>query len=269
MYSMATETQQQTLFEKIGRVGVITLNSPERLNAWSNEMASGVIEYVNGCNADPRIGAVVFTGVGRGFSSGANLRARAEAPSDGQAAASESANNSESIPLLFTRSKPIIAAVNGVAIGLGLTMTLSCDVRIASDQARFSVRFVRMGLTPEYASTFLLPQIVGLGNAMELIISGKIIDAEHAFRIGLVSRVVPHEKLMEEALAVADEIAFNPTQQVRWAKQLVYANVVNNDIRGVQVGESAIFSAAGRTEAAREARAAFVEKREPRFHEGE
>jgi 2-(1,2-epoxy-1,2-dihydrophenyl)acetyl-CoA isomerase len=232
-------------------------------------MAAGVTEYVNGCNADPRIGAIVITGAGRGFSSGANLRARSEASGDGQGQANESVSNNETIPVLFTRSKPLVAAVNGVAVGLGLTMTLSCDVRIASDQARFSARFVRIGLTPELASSFLLPQIVGLGNAMELIMTGKIIDADHAYRIGLVSKVVPHEKLMEEALAVADEIAFNPTQQLRWAKQLVYANVVNNDIRGVQLAESVIFAAAGRTDAAREAARAFVEKREPRFHEVE
>src|SRR5688572_17972444 len=112
---MATETQQQTLFEKIGRVGVITLNSPERLNAWSTEMAAGVTEYVNGCNADPRIGAIVITGAGRGFSSGANLRARNDAAGDGQGPTSDSVSNSETIPLLFTRSKPLVAAVNGVA----------------------------------------------------------------------------------------------------------------------------------------------------------
>ena len=265
---MATITEPQTLFEKIGRVGVITLNRPERLNAWSGEMNAGVQEHVSACNADPAIGAIVITGAGRGFSSGADLRARSQAAEGGQPApAPQRAEPLESIPQLFTRSKPLVAAVNGAAVGLGLTMTLSCDVRIASELARFSARFVRIGFTPELASSFLLPQIVGLGNAMELIMSGKIIDAEHAFRIGLVSKVVPHEKLMEEALAVAEEIAFNPTQQLRWAKQLVYANVVNSDIRAVQLAESVIFSTASQSPAAREAARAFLEKREPKFHD--
>jgi len=267
---MATITEPQTLFEKIGRVGVITLNRPERLNAWSGEMNAGVQEHVSACNADPAIGAIVITGAGRGFSSGADLRARSQAAEqEGQTRTPAAAPQSqqESIPTLFTRSKPLVAAVNGAAVGLGLTMTLSCDVRIASELARFSARFVRIGFTPELASSFLLPQIVGLGNAMELIMSGKIIDAEHAYRIGLVSKVVPHEKLMEEALAMAQEIAFNPTQQLRWAKQLVYANVVNSDIRAVQLAESVIFSTASQSPAAREAARAFLEKREPNFHE--
>ncbi|MBI4571418.1 MAG: enoyl-CoA hydratase/isomerase family protein, partial [Chloroflexi bacterium] len=232
------------------------------------EMNAGVQEHVSACNADPAIGAIVITGAGRGFSSGADLRARSQAAEAGQPAPTpQRAEPLESIPTLFTRSKPLVAAVNGAAVGLGLTMTLSCDVRIASELARFSARFVRIGFTPELASSFLLPQIVGLGNAMELIMSGKIIDAEHAYRIGLVSRVVPHEKLMEEALAVAQEIAFNPTQQLRWAKQLVYANVVNSDIRAVQLAESVIFSTASQSPAAREAARAFLEKREPNFHE--
>ncbi len=269
---MTTAAAPHTLFEKIGRVGVITLNRPDRLNAWSGEMAAGVRDHVQECNADAEIGAVVITGAGRGFCSGADLRRSADqsAATNGaqtqQARRPRQARVSQGIPELFNSSKPLIAAINGASVGVGFTLTLACDIRIASELGRMSARFVRIGLTPELASTFFLPQIVGLGNAAEMILTGRIIDAAHAFRIGLVSKVVPHEKLMEEALALGEEIAFNPTQHVRWAKQLLYANVTNSNPTAVQLAEGVIFAAAGQTAARREAGAAFLEKREPDFH---
>lgn len=129
------------------------------------------------------------------------------------------------------------------------------------------MRFVRIGLTPELGSTYLLPQIVGLGYATELILTGRIIDAAEAGRIGLVNHVVPHEDLMDEAMKLADEIAFNPTRQVNWAKQMIYSNAANDNLRSVLQTEDEIFGQAGRTEARAEAAMAFREKREPNFHQ--
>lgn len=257
-----TTAQPHVLFERRGRVGLITLNRPERLNAWSPEMAQLVREGVEECNGDDGIGAVVITGAGRGFCSGADLRR----DRSGDAAQPRRRGEEEPLPSFLQRSKPLIAAINGPAIGIGLTLTLCCDARIASDQARLSARFVRIGLTPELGSTYFLPQIVGLGNAAELILTGRIIDATEAGRVGLVNKVVPHERLLDEAFALAEEIAFNPTQHLAWAKRLLYSNAANDNLRSVLQSEDEIFAQALRTDAFVEAGRAFGEKRQPNFH---
>jgi len=164
------------------------------------------------------------------------------------------------------RSKPLIAAINGPAVGVGLTLPLACDIRLAAEGARLSARFVRIGLTPELGSTYFLPQIAGLGEALRLILTGRIIDAAEAYRLGIVSAVVAGERLLDDALALAEEIAFNPTQQVRWAKQLVYNNATNGNVRAVMLAEDEIFGNAARSDAFAEAGRAFGEKREPNFH---
>jgi 2-(1,2-epoxy-1,2-dihydrophenyl)acetyl-CoA isomerase len=260
----ATTTQPHALFERRGRVGLITLNRPERLNAWSVEMQQLVRESIEECNADDGIGAVVITGAGRGFCSGADLRRDRSA--EAESGAPRRRGEQEPLPFFLQRSKPLIAAINGPAVGVGLTLTLCCDVRLASEQARLSARFVRIGLTPELGSTYFLPQIVGLGFAAELILSGRIIDAAEAGRVGLVNKVVPQEHLLNEALALAEEIAFNPTQHVAWAKRLLYSNAANDNLRSVLQSEDEIFGQATRTDAFAEAGRAFVEKRDPRFH---
>lgn len=251
-------------FERRGRVGLITLNRPERLNAWSPEMARLVRSHIEQCNEDPAVGAVVITGAGRGFCSGADLRRDRAAEGEGERR--RPAAEGEPLTAFMQRSKPLIAAINGPAIGVGFTLTLACDVRIASENARVSMRFVRIGLTPELGSTYLLPQITGLGSAGELILTGRIIDAQEALRIGAVNRVVAHEQLLDAALSLGEEIAFNPTRHIRWAKGLLYANAANDNLHSVLRAEDEIFGQAARSEAFAEAGRAFVEKREPNFH---
>jgi 2-(1,2-epoxy-1,2-dihydrophenyl)acetyl-CoA isomerase len=257
-------TVPAVLFEPHGRVALLTLNRPERLNAWGPEMAAGLYQHISRANEDRGIGAIVITGAGRGFCSGADLSG--QRPAGAAAAARGPIRQQEAMPFFMQRSKPLIAAINGPAIGVGLTLTLCCDMRIASDRARLSMRFVRIGLTPELGSTFLLPQIVGLGYAAELSLSGRIIDAAEAGRVGLVNRVVPHDSLVDVAVELASEIAFNPAQQVMWAKQLIHNNAANDNMRSVLQSEDEIFRQAGATEARREAAVAFREKREPDFH---
>ncbi|HEY7294747.1 MAG TPA: enoyl-CoA hydratase-related protein [Dehalococcoidia bacterium] len=253
-------SDQVVLFERRERVGLVTLNRPDRLNAWSGAMADGLRAAIEECNEDAGIGAIVITGAGRGFCAGADLRPDPNAP------ARQRRGAEEPFPLFLQRSKPVIAAINGPAIGVGLTMPLACDIRIASDRARLSMRFVRIGLTPEYGSTYHLPQIAGLGFAAELILTGRIIDATEALRMGVVNRVVPHDDLLDTALALGEEIAFNPEQQVRWSKRLLYANASAGTNYAVLDAEDEIFGQARRSEAFTEAGRAFAEKREPRFH---
>lgn len=251
----------QVLLERRGHVALITLNRPERLNAWTTEMDRLLRESIDVCNNNDAVGAIVLTGAGRGFCAGADLRLE---PGGGMQDTRRVRR--EPLPFLLLRSKPLIAAINGPAVGVGLTLSLACDIRIGSEQARLSARFVRIGLTPELGSTYLLPQIVGLGEALRLILTGRIIGAEEAYRIGLLSAIVPAERLLPEALALAEEIAFNPTPQVRWAKQLIYSNATNGNLHSVLLTEDEIFAWAVASEAFAEASRAFLEKREPHFH---
>jgi 2-(1,2-epoxy-1,2-dihydrophenyl)acetyl-CoA isomerase len=262
---MTTATAPHALFEKQGRVGIITLNRPERLNAWSGEMAALIRQYVAQCNDDSKVGAIVLTGAGRGFCSGAD-----QGPRDpNREPAARMPSDADQLADFMTRSKPIIAAINGAAVGVGFTLTLACDLRVGSEQARLSARFVRVGLTPEFGSTWFLPQVVGLSNAAEMILTGRIVDAEYAKSIGLLNYVAPADQLMTKSLELAEEIAFNPHWHVRESKRLLYANATSDNMRSVHISETTIFAAAGRTPARQEAARAFAEKREPDFHREE
>jgi 2-(1,2-epoxy-1,2-dihydrophenyl)acetyl-CoA isomerase len=278
---MSANGYELITFEQQGRTGIITLNRPEKLNAWSYAMGGEVNDAIERCNNDPGIGAVVVTGAGRGFCAGADIggfnraieandanvnnppASRAEARGE---ATSTEAQQRRSLAHFLRDSKPIIAAINGPSIGVGLTMTLPMDLRIASEQARFSMRFVRMGITPEVASTTYLPQIVGIANALELCLTGRIIDAQTALRMGLVSRVVAPEQLMPEAIALAEEIAFNPMESVRAAKHMLHRHMVEQDLDNVVKYEGKTIYSMYSTPGHKEAIRSFIEKREPKFN---
>jgi len=255
------------LTETSGRVGIITFNRPDKLNAMHTTMQAEMRDQIDAWNSNPGIGAVVLTGAGRAFCAGADISGWNQGIQ-----ARESGEEVERRPQIepwvpfVQRSKPIVCAINGPAIGAGLTTTLPCDIRIASDQARLSMRFVRVGVIPELASTHLLPHIVGLGHAMELMLSGKIINGEEAARIGLVNHVVPHDKLMEEAVNIAQEIAFNPVESLFVTKGLTWQNLDETDITVVQQREGKEFAAAMQRPSFKEAVKSFVEKRPPDFH---
>lgn len=257
---------EMIMTETDGRVGIITFNRPERLNALHDTMMRETREQIEAWNSDPAVGAIVITGAGRAFCSGADIggwKRGIEARERGE----QVERREEEYWVLFCqRSKPLICAINGPAIGAGLTITLPCDVRIASEQARLSMRFVRVGVLPELASTHILAHIVGLGQALELMLSGRIIGAEEAGRIGLVNRVVPHDKVIEEAIATAQEIAFNPTESLFAIKRLTWQNLDEGDILTIRDREGKEFGAALARPSFKEAVTAFMEKRQPDFH---
>ena len=259
---------EMILTETQGRVGIITFNRPDRLNTLHETMTREMREQITAWNSDPGIGAIVLTGTGRAFCAGADLGGwnrdigRRE---EGQ----EPERHRESSWVQFAReSKPIVCAINGHAIGAGLTITLPCDVRIASDKALLSMRFVRIANFPIGASTHLLPRIIGFGQAMELMLTGRIIDGTEAARIGLVNRVVPHDKLMEDAIATAQEIAFNPTDTLMAVKKVAWENLNEGDLEAIEEREMTEGKAAFSTPAFKEAIRAFLEKRQPDFHKG-
>ncbi|MCH7522728.1 MAG: enoyl-CoA hydratase/isomerase family protein [Chloroflexi bacterium] len=258
------------LYERRGRVGLITLNRPEKLNAWNIRMEVEFIDVVNGAAEDREVGALVVTGAGRAFCAGGDISGWSDEISSRGERRPESPllnrEGSPEVPIVLRRGKPIIAAINGPAIGIGLTMPLACDIRIASDKATFSARFVKVGLTPECGSTRYLPAVAGLGNALFLALTGRIVDANEAGERGLVDRVVPHEKLMEEAMALAEEIAANPGDAVWAAKRLLHENAAEDDLRRVVTQEGFAIREMRRTPDHAEAVQAFMEKREPRFN---
>lgn len=268
---ITAKTYEFILFEQKGRVGIVTLNRPDRLNAWTYDMNDEIVDAIERCNEDPGVGAVVITGAGRGFCAGADMQGfnrgieEREAGGDGPEARA-AARRREPLHTFLRRSKPLIAAVNGPSIGVGMTMTLPMDLRIASDKARFSMRFIRMGITPEVASTLYLPQIVGLASALDLILTARIIEADEAYRMGLVSRLVPHDRLMDETLELANEIANNPTECVVEGKRMVHQHMVEQDVDAVVAEENRTFARVQRGPAHKEAVRAFLEKRQPEFN---
>ncbi|MGB6837757.1 MAG: enoyl-CoA hydratase/isomerase family protein [Dehalococcoidia bacterium] len=258
---------EMIITEQRGRVGIITFNRPDRMNALHPTMMREMRDQIDEWNSDASVGAIVLTGAGRAFCAGADIggwQRGIEARERGEEAQRRA--EEESWVLFCQRSKPLICAINGASIGAGLTITLPCDVRIASDQARLSMRFIRVGVIPELASTHILAHIVGQSHALELMLSGRIIGGEEAGRIGLVNRVVPPEKLIEEAVATAQEIAFNPTESLFAIKKLAWQNLAEGDIPTVQGREQEEFAAALARPTFKEAVSAFLEKRQPDFH---
>lgn len=259
---------EQILSETDGRVGLIRLNRPSKLNAWTNDMGAEIRDQIERWNADPGIGAIVFTGEGRAFCAGADLGGFAQriVANEGTVAPVPRAHGG-SLTQFLRRSKPTVAAINGYAAGVGLTFILPCDIRIASTEAKLSIRFIKMGLMPELGSTRLLAQIVGLGHATDMCLSGRFVEAEEALRMGLVSAVTTPDTLLETALARAREIAENPTGAVMWIKELLDKNPLDDDLERVMEREQVRDEAGRRTADHREAVLAFREKRQPRFNQ--
>jgi enoyl-CoA hydratase/carnithine racemase len=259
----------QILYEKRARVGLVTLNRPEKLNAWTPTMEDEFIDAVNRTANDRSLAVFVVTGAGRGFCAGADISGFAQSLTMSGERRPDSPlqarDGSPDVPLALSRGKPAIAAINGPAVGIGLTVTLACDIRIASEQARLSARFVRVGLTPECGSTRYLALVAGFSNALLLALTGRIIDAAEAKERGLVDRVVPHDRLLDEAMALAEEIAANPRDAVWAAKRLIHENAVESDLRRVVTQEVSSIREMRRLPDHAEAVQAFLEKREPKF----
>ena len=259
---------EDILTETRGRVGIIRLNRPNKLNAWTDTMSREIIDQLGAWNDDDGIGAIVFTGEGRAFCAGAdlgNFAKRVEANREGQGETLQ--RGGHNMTNFIRNSKPTVAAINGYAVGVGLTMILPCDVRIASTNANLSIRFIKMGLMPELGSTHLLAQLIGLGNAVDMCLTGRMVGAEESHRMGLVTAVTSPEDLLATALAKAEEIANNPTRAVMMIKELLRKNPMEDDLDAVMEREGLRDQIARRLPDHAEAVAAFLEKREARFNQ--
>lgn len=256
---------QQITFERRGRVGLVTLSRPERLNAWTDAMMHEMRDAVERCNGDDSVGAIVFTGAGRAYCAGADIGGWAEQIRAGEARGSATAGEDNWNAFLARMPKPTIAAINGAAVGVGVTHVLPMDIRIASESARFGFFFVKMGLVPELASSYFLPQLVGLGRAVEWCLTARMVEPAEALAAGLVSEVVAPERLVDRAVELGEAVAAQPASAVARIKQLFRENATDMDVRAV-MGREGIALAACRAEPDyREAVQAFLEKRAPRF----
>ena len=242
----------------------ITMNRPHRLNAWTYQMGNEMADAVNIANADDDVNAIVVTGAGRGFCAGADIGDVFKKQADTGTTGGDSRRVISWVDLVRS-SKPMVAAINGAAIGVGLTQVLPMDLLIAARGAKLSVRFIKMGLVPELASSHFLFLRAGFGNASELMLSGRTVDADEALTLGLVDRVVDPPELLSAARAAARSMGENPQSAIRLVKQLITANASESDIALVQRRELEALQACYASPEHKEAISAFMEKREPDF----
>ncbi|HEY4670357.1 MAG TPA: enoyl-CoA hydratase-related protein [Tepidiformaceae bacterium] len=259
---------EQILFEQRGRVAIITLNRPEKLNAWTPTMMAEMRKAMT--SASDSAGAIVITGSGRAFCAGADISAVfaknvEAADSGGQRDDGEAAGASDWVSFLRTLPRPTIAAVNGTAVGIGVTQILPADIRIAGEDAKFGMFFVKMGLVPELASSALLPQMVGQARALEWCLTGRMISAAEARDAGLVSEVVPNERLLDRAVELGEQLAAQSSFAMTKIRQLLVDNTNETSVETAMRREGEALSAAYRSWEHKEAIDAFLGKRAPDF----
>jgi len=256
-------------------IALITLNRPERLNAFTDTMITEWVDAINRAKTDPEVRVLVVTGAGRGFCAGVDVSGQ---PGTGLHWTDERKDEAKLIDkrnylresvqriprTLVDFEKPYIAAINGVCVGGGMEMANMCDIRIASEQARFGEIFVKLGTIPGDGGCYFLPRIVGIAKALELICTGDIIDAQEAYRIGYVSKVVPPDQLMPTTMELARKLAKGPPIAIGLAKRLIYRAWDMEMNTALEMTELMSYLTLT-TEDREEARLARLEKREPVF----
>jgi enoyl-CoA hydratase/carnithine racemase len=273
-------TYQQILYEVSDRVATIKLNRPDRLNAWTYTMEREVREAAHAAGDDADVRVIVLTGAGRGFCAGFDTDALGDAAEDPGTALEESdhsaARSEEDLLAIHpdfrgrysyfpSIRKPVIAAINGPVVGLGLVMALFCDVRIASSEARLGTAFSRLGLVAEHGISWTLPRLVGLSNALELLFSCRVIGAEEAHHMGLVNRVVPAEDFNAEIRAYAQHLATKVSpRSLRIMKAQLYNDLYRNLSETIEIADVEMEKSL-QSEDFREGVAHYMEKRAPRF----
>ncbi len=259
-------------------VAIVTLNRPDSMNAMGGELMPLLAAHLAECAHDTAVRCVILTGAGRAFCAGGDVKDMAAARDvlgSGEGPSSPAATFAHAVErlrlaqrgtswTLHTMPKPTIAMVNGAAVGAGLSLALACDLRIASDQARFGTVFRNVGFSGDFGGSWFLPRLVGIEKARELYFTGEIIDAAEAHRIGLVGRVVSHARLTEETMRLATHIATGPA--LAYARMKENLNrAMTSDLLTLLDQEALNMRLSGTTSDHREAARAFVEKRRPTF----
>lgn len=256
-----------TEFKVEGQTAVITLNRPDRLNALSAQLRDELTDALAKVQADDGIRVAILTGAGRGFCSGADLSGfDSEAATPGQnEMLDEYGWVGRQAMSVYRLDKPVIAAVNGVAAGAGMSLSLSCDMRIGSENSRFKSVFIERNLSPDSGLSFFLPRVVGQSRAADIIYTSRAVDADEAYRMGLLDRLVAHDKLLDTALEVAAQMAQWPPLALRSSKRVLQHNLevpLEDALRYEMVGLT--YAGKARNDA-KESMAAFREKRKPTY----
>jgi len=259
---------QQIRYEVADAILTITLDRPDRLNAWTPTMASELIEAFDRADADDEVRAIVVTGAGRAYCAGADLAGGGETFDwrERQSADEVPRDNGGQVTLrIFDSTKPVIAAINGPAVGVGITMTLPMDIRLAAEDARIGFVFARRGIVPEAGSSWFLPRIVGISQAMEWVTTGRVFPAQEALDGGLVRSVHPGGELLAVARELAGEIAQSAPVSVALSRRMLWTMLgASHPMEAHRADSRAMFSR-GQSADAREGVTSFLEKRPARF----
>ena len=251
--------------EREAGVATMTLNRPEKMNAMNDKLADELVAAISEINQDDAVRAVIITGAGRAFCAGGDLNLPVFKMAGRPAEIKQFLQKANAIPLgLRSLAKPVIAAVNGIAVGFGHSLVLACDIIIASEEAKFGQAWVNIGYHPDTGSSYFLPRLVGPAKACELIFTGKMIDAREAEKIGMVNQVVPSDALMDTARELALKLASGPSVAIGLAKSCIYHGLQMSMEQALDYElESAIITF--HTEDQQEGLKAFFEKRQPKF----
>ena len=259
---------EQIIFEKSDKIATITLNRPERLNAYTWQMSQEIWDAIMIVENDPNLRVLIITGAGRGFCAGQDL-SRGSTTFDGSDRPREVRKRvrreGSLIRQYFSLKKPVIVAINGPVVGVGVTMILPFDIRIAAESARIGLVFNRRGVLPEICCPWILSRIIGISRAAELMYTGRIINAQEALEFGLVSRVVPDEKLMDVAREIAEEILLNAPVSVTLTKRMLYQFLTETNINKVERINNQYFGWTGLQADSREGVMSFLQKRKPEW----
>jgi len=251
------------IYEKKENIGLLTINRPDKLNAISNELTSEIKKLLEEIEDDEKLRVLIITGAGdKAFVAGADIKELVDR--DAKTGRRVSRERQEIFSRIENLFIPTVAAVNGYALGGGLELALACSIIVCSERAQFGAPEVKLGIIPGDGGTQRLPRLVGLGRAMEIILTGDYIDAQEAFRIGLVNKVFPHEELMDGAMELAKKIASRPPLAVMYAKEAVNRSQEGDAPSGFAL-ESYLHALACTTEDKKEGVTAFLEKRKGKF----
>lgn len=267
-----SDITDELIYKSDNGIGVVTLNRPERRNALTSTMIAGLVNILREARQNDDIKVLVITGNGEGFCAGADADSRLNARiNEGSYKALEKSRSNLLDPDMIAMprafmdiGKPVIAAINGVAAASGLSVTLMCDFRIASEKARFVASWVRFGLIPDAGASYWLPKIIGIDNALKLFYTGDAIDATEAKKLNLITQVVPHEDLMRTAMELAGRIASGPSVSIDLTHRTVY-RPYNEELTRQLFNENLAMNICFNTDDFREGTRAFLEKRKPEY----
>jgi len=259
-------TWEHVILEKENHIGTITLNRPEKMNAFGGKMRQEIEEVVNEVCNDKNVRVIVITGAGKAFCVGGDVTEFVSGTTKAlmDKSPAERPAMSKIVLALNAVEKPVIAAVNGVAAGGGVNLALACDIRIASQKARFGQVFTRRGVHPDWGGSYFLPRLVGYAKACELIFSAEVIDSAEALEIGMVNKVVPHDSLMKSTMEMAGKMAKNAPIPMAFAKRSLQ-NFYKWDLAQALDFEAYTLGITMSSKDVTEGFTAFLEKREPKF----